>query len=384
MMDELRQTFRQHFGTAPEIYVRAPGRVNLIGEHTDYNDGFVFPIAIDRQIEIMATRRSDRKVVIFSPDFDATESFMLDDIRHVDDSWCNYPKGVAYFLQKGGHELTGGNAVITGNIPLGAGLSSSAAVEVASALMFTTLADVVMDKSSLALLCQRAENQFVGVHCGIMDQFISLMGKKDHALLLDCRSLEYDRVPIPMEDMRVVVCNTRVKRKLTGSEYNERRAECERGVEMLKEWLPDIHALRDVDSQQFKKYEAELPPLTQKRCRYVIDENERVLASVAALRARDYERFGELMFASHRGLRDDYEVSCLELDLMVEIASGVDGVLGARMTGAGFGGCTVNLVRESSVSAIEAEIQKRYPQETGIQPEVYICQIADGASVSST
>lgn len=381
-MDILRQAFIQHFEAPPEIYVRAPGRVNLIGEHTDYNDGYVFPIAIDRQVEVMASTRTDAQVVIRSLDFSESETFALDDIQRLEGSWCDYPKGVASVLQQEGHRLQGLNAVITGNVPVAAGLSSSAAIEVASALMFTSLAELTIDRRQLALLTQRAENQFVGVNCGIMDQFISLMGKQAHALFLDCRSLDFDLVPLPMDTMRVVVCNTKVKRELTGSEYNERRAECERGVEILQQWLPGIKALRDVSLSEFEMHRSKLPELTQRRCGYVIRENERVLSSVKALQSGNHVHFGQLMAESHVGLRDDYEVSCPELDTMVEIASSVDGILGTRMTGAGFGGCTVNLVKEEAVDRLEEAVRTRYPSKTGIEPEIYVCQIADGASVT--
>ena len=381
-MQSLIQDFESQFASPPRLYVRAPGRVNLIGEHTDYNDGFVFPVAIDRQVQIVAAPRSDARVVLHSLDFGETVTFTLDDIQKIEGAWANYPKGVAHVLQQEGYTLTGAEAVLTGNVPLGAGLSSSAAIEVAFALMYAVFADIKVDRRQFALLTQRAENQFVGVNCGIMDQFISLMGQVGHALFLDCRSLDYELVPLPMDVMRVVVCNTKVKRELTGSEYNERRAECERGVALLAADLPGIQALRDVSYTDFEKHRAELPPLTQRRCGYVIQENERVQASVEALQAEDYARFGQLMAESHEGLRDDYEVSCPELDLMVEIASDIDGVLGARMTGAGFGGCTVNLVREDAIDSLKEAVLAEYPAKTGIQPEIYVCQVADGASTT--
>jgi galactokinase len=236
------------------------------------------------------------------------------------------------------------------------------------------------------LLCQRAENQFVGVNCGIMDQFISVMGQCDQALFLDCRSLDFELVPLHLksvaeDDVKIVVCNTKVKRELAGSEYNKRRAECERGVDLLKGFLPNIAALRDVSVEDFNKYADHLPPVTQQRCGYVIAENARVLASIAALRSGNLGRFGELMQASHAGLRDEYEVSSAELDAMVEIALSMDGIIGARMTGAGFGGCTVNLVYESAVETFIQAMELRYPQRTGIQPEIYVCNVEAGASI---
>ena len=269
--------------------------------------------------------------------------------------------------------------------------------------MFLTLSNLERDKTERVLLCKRAENQFVGVNCGIMDQFISVMGQRDHALFLDCRSLDFELAPLHLksvsemeegesnsnrdfqvdsgDEIKIVVCNTKVKRELAGSEYNNRRAECERGVDILKDFLPNITALRDVSIEDFKKYADHLPPVTQKRCGYVIAENARVLASIEAVQTGNLGRFGELMQASHAGLRDEYEVSSVELDAMVEIASSVEGVIGARMTGAGFGGCTVNLVYESAVEEFIQAIELQYPQRTGIQPEIYVCNVEAGAAV---
>ena len=415
--EKLQSAFKQKFNSNPDIIVQAPGRVNLIGEHTDYNDGFVFPVAIDRHIAIAARKRDDPKVFLHSLDFDNTVSFSLDAIERSngDDAWSNYPKGVAHFLQETGYSIAGCEAVITGDIPIAAGLSSSAAMEVASALMFLTLSGLGMDKTQMALLCQKAENQFVGVNCGIMDQFISVMGKKNHALFLDCRSLDFELVPLNFDDIKIVVCNTKVKRELASSEYNKRRAECERGVEILQRWRPnkplggkvaasrgagkasplaagfigvsegkgDITALRDVSSEDFRKYEEGMPKLTQRRCGYVIKENERVLASVDALKAGNLAKFGALMQASHLGLRDEYEVSSNELDAMVDIALNVEGVVGARMTGAGFGGCTVNLVKDDAVEELTRAVESEYPRRTGIQPDIYVCSAEDGANVKS-
>ena len=383
---KLQRAFTEQYDAQPEIFVRAPGRVNLIGEHTDYNDGFVLPVAIDKCIAIAARIRADQTVILHSLDFARTVEFTLDAIQQSAgaDAWSNYAKGVAHFLQEAGYTLASCEAVITGDIPIAAGLSSSAALEVASALMFLALSDVDMDKTEIALLCQRAENQFVSVNCGIMDQFISVMGQRDHALFLDCRSLDFELVPLRLEydDVKIVVCNTNIKRELADSEYNKRRAECERGVDILKRFLPDITALRDVSIEDFKKYADHLPPVTKKRCGYVIAENARVLESVGALKAGNLSRFGDLMKASHKGLREEYEVSSAELDAMVEIALGVEGVIGARMTGAGFGGCTVNLVYESAIKTFIQAIELQYPQKTGIQPEIYVCNVQDGATVN--
>lgn len=411
-IETLRSEFIARYAAQPEIFVRAPGRVNLIGEHTDYNDGFVLPVAIDKCIAIAARKRNDQNVILHSLDFNSTVEFTLDAIQRSAgvDGWSNYAKGVACLLQEAGYKLSPCEAVITGDIPIAAGLSSSAALEVASALMFLAFSDIEMDKIEMALLCQRAENQFIGVNCGIMDQFISVMGQSDHALFLDCRSLNFELVPLHLkgvlevegsrsqskrdfqrystvdksrfigDEVKIVVCNTKVKRELAGSEYNKRRAECERGVDILKRFLPNITALRDVSVEDFNKYAEHLPPVTRKRCGYVIAENARVLASIEALRARNLGRFGDLMQASHAGLRDEYEVSSVELDAMVEIALNVDGVIGARMTGAGFGGCTVNLVYESAIEEFIQTIGLQYPKKTDIQPEIYVCNVESGAA----
>ncbi len=401
--DKLKQEFKVRFGHPPEFIVSAPGRVNLIGEHTDYNDGFVFPVAIDKYIHIVARKRSDRRVCLHALDMNETCQFNLDTSSNSSDpAWSNYLKGVANLLQelvldKHGYTLNGMSAVISGDVPIGAGLSSSAALEVASSLAFLGVCGLEMAKTGvnsdqtirmielplieLAALCQRAENEYAGVNCGIMDPTISLLGKADHALFLDCRSLEYRHVPLNLKDTLLVICNTNVKRELASSEYNKRRAECEKGVEILQQWKKGISSLRDVTLEDFKKYEAELPNITQKRCKYVVEENRRVENAVSALMAKDLDTFGILMNASHAGLRDKYEVSCDELNVLTEIAYDIDGVIGARMTGAGFGGCTVNLVEKGSVDELRERIMTEYPNRTKIDPDIYVCNVGDGARI---
>ncbi|HID56962.1 TPA: galactokinase [Candidatus Poribacteria bacterium] len=375
--------FKESFGFEPELISRAPGRVNLIGEHTDYNDGFVLPIALEMSIHIAASGRSDRKVVLRSLDLDQTVEFDLDRIeRDEEHPWSNYPRGVAYVLQEEGYKLRGMNGVISGDVPQGAGLSSSAAFELSSAMAFLALSDLQIPLPTLARLCQRAENQFIGVNCGIMDQFISAAGRKGHALFLDCRSLDYQLIPLNLNGYKIAICNTMVKRELTSSEYNVRRSECEEGVKMMRRRYPNIKALRDLTSEMFERYADELPLLIRRRCGYVIRENERVLSSVEALKAGDLARFGKLMNLSHDGLKEEYEVSCFELDTMVELARSVDGVLGARMTGAGFGGCTVNLVSQNSLESFISRVKEGYKEKTGISPEIYISDPADGAEVT--
>ncbi len=379
-VEGLIAAFGEQFGEhPPPRLVRAPGRVNLIGEHTDYNDGFVLPMAIDRAVWLVVRPRDDRQVIVSSLDFGGTTSFSLDEISHnADQLWSNYLRGVAWALQEQGYRLRGMEGVIAGDVPIGAGLSSSAATEVAAAKAFQVVSGFDWDGVTVALACQRAENEFVGMRCGIMDQFIAVLGQRGHALLIDCRSLAHELVPLPT-GLRVVVADTMKRRGLVDSEYNLRRQQCEEGVERLQEHLPGIRALRDVSSADLVRYGHTLPEVVRRRCMHVVQENERVLRAVAALREGDAVAFGRLMNASHASLRDLYEVSCRELDLMVEIARSVDGCLGARMTGAGFGGCTVNLVEEGAVSRFQEIVRKAYERQTGLAPHLYVCAASEGA-----
>jgi len=376
----LQDRFAELYGTSPEFVVRAPGRVNLIGEHTDYNDGFVFPAAINYDVMIAGAARPDRQVRAYSLTFRQPTTFSLDALSPSDDApWGNYVRGVAHVLQDAGHTLRGMNAVVAGTVPIGSGLSSSAAMEVASSLAFEAAGGFTLDPVQRALLGQRAEREFVGVQCGIMDQFISSLGRADHALLIDTRTLEYEAVPLPAQSVALVVGDTNRRRGLVDSEYNTRRAECERAVERLKRFLPDIRALRDVSEEAFARHADALPETVRKRARHVVTENARVLESVRALKAGDVVTFGRLMNASHDSLRDDYAVSCAELDAMVEAARRVEGVYGARMTGAGFGGCTVSLVAEESVGAFEREVGAAYRGATGLDATFYVCRASEGA-----
>lgn len=381
-LPNIRQRFAEIFGGEPVAVVRAPGRVNLIGEHTDYNDGCVLPVAIDRSVLVAGAPRDDRQVVIYALDFGESVEFSLDDVRHDQaKTWSNYQRGVAYFLEERGIKLPGLNAVVTGDVPIGSGLSSSAAVEVSMAYTWQVLTGFKLSRVELALLCQRAEHEFVGMNCGIMDQFVSALGQRDHALLIDCRSLHYQPVPLPAE-AAVVVADTMKRRGLLDSEYNTRRQECEEGVRILQRYLPEARSLRDISAAQFVEYKAQLSQKVRKRCRHVIYENERVLRGVAALRAGDLDAFGWLMNESHSSLRNDYEVSCPELDIMVKAAWRVDGVYGSRMTGAGFGGCTVSLVAEEAIGDFRARVAAAYEEATGIVPQIYVCRAEDGVAVS--
>jgi len=377
----VRTAFAEHFWKPVERVVRAPGRVNLIGEHTDYNDGFVLPMAIERDILVAFARRPDRQVVLHSLDFGEVATFSLDGIEKEEEHpWSNYARGVASELQAAGVRVPGLDAVLQGNVPIGAGLSSSAAFEVAMALAFLTAADVSMERVQVALLAQRAENRFVGMQCGIMDQFVSALGQVGHALFIDCRDLSHRAVPMPA-GMRVVICDTMTRRGLVGTAYNERRQQCEEAVRILGGILPGIRALRDVTPEQLARYGDLLPPVVRRRAAHVVSEDARVLQAVQALQAGQAETFGRLMDASHVSLRDDYEVSSRELNLMVELAREVPGCLGARMTGAGFGGATVNLVREEAVESFVATVARRYQEETGLKPEVTVSAPAAGAGV---
>jgi galactokinase len=350
---------------------RAPGRVNLIGEHTDYNSGFVLPVAIQLNTYARVTPRNGRSVVVSSHgvgDFD----FNLDDPSPRPGAmWSDYIRGIAFALDRRfDHALRGTTLEISSDIPIGAGLSSSAAIEVACALALLSNSGLVLAPLDLALLCQRAENEFVGARCGIMDQFASTHGRAGHAILLDCRSLDVTYVPIP-DHVTLVVCNTMTRHALASNEYNLRRAQCEEASRVLGKSLRDA-TLEDLAGHN-------LDSTIERRARHVISENQRVLDAVDALRSSDVHRFGELMLQSHRSLRDDYEVSCVELDTMVSLALNLPDVLGARLTGGGFGGCTVNLVESSQAINFADQIAKSYQRETGIQPDIYICEASNGA-----
>jgi galactokinase len=374
----IEDKFARLFGASPRIY-QAPGRVNLIGEHTDYNDGFVMPAAVGFSTWAAAAPRRDRQLFVQSENFHEQAEFSLDQLPdRPSHHWSDYVIGVAEMLEESGFRLPGANLLLEGNVPQGAGLSSSASLEVAVCFALLGLLDVKMEPANIARLCQRAENEFVGARCGIMDQFISVHGKRDHALRLDCRSLEYALLPLP-RDARLVISNTMVRHSVAHSEYNQRRAECEAGVKAIAKHLPSVKTLRDIKYPEFLAVSDELPEVILRRCRHVISENERVLQAGRALESGDLEQFGALMRKSHESLRDDFQVSCPELDLMVELGSQIPGVYGARMTGGGFGGCTVNLVREDSVEAFVPKVAAAYEKATGQKPEIYVCLAADGA-----
>ena len=375
--------FDTHFeGQATHLAI-APGRVNLIGEHTDYNDGFVLPVALDRDVRVLFRPRDDRRVKLYALEFDSWADFEIGATkRNSSQLWPTYVQGVGLELAELGVQLEGFEGVISGNVPRGSGLSSSAALEISAAKAFLTAANQIhaLTGPQLARAAQKAENEFVGVNCGIMDQFISTLGEEGHALLIDCRSLDYQRVPFP-EGVSLVIGNTKASRSLAGSAYNERRAQCEDGVRRLKEALPEITALRDVSSENLEAHRSLLPATVYRRCRHVVSENERVHATVRALEQSDFGQVGQLMDASHESLRDDYEVSSEALDRMVESMRNHPGCLGARLTGAGFGGCAVALVQAGTEKDVREAVQEAYARAMNIWPEVYISPPSAGARV---
>jgi galactokinase len=376
--ESLSERFQRLYAKTPRIY-RAPGRVNLIGEHTDHNEGFVMPMAINFSTWVAIAPRDDRRILMQSESFKETVEFDLDEpVAHGSGHWSDYSRGVALTLEQAGRHLRGATLLIQSEVPIGSGLSSSAALEVASGFALLENSGATVDRWQLARLCQQAENEFVGMRCGLMDQFISCFGQAGHALMLDCRSLEYKLLPLP-EDVKVVVCNTMVRHELASSAYNARRADCEEGVRLLGQELPQVRTLRDVEMSDLKRFRHRLPEEVYQRCRHVVSENARVIRAAAALEGGDMITFGELMRESHRSLRDDYEVSCAELDLMADLANQTEGVYGARMMGGGFGGCTVNLVAARSVDSFKQSVADGYEEATGRLPEIYVCTAAQGA-----
>ena len=388
-VNDLSSSFARFFGRVPQGIAIAPGRVNLIGEHTDYNEGFVLPVAIDRAVTVAFAPRPDRLVHALSLDFSQDDSFSLDAIDRLEgSSWANYVRAVAAVLQQAGYSLTGIDIAIHGDIPGGAGLSSSAALEVAVLGAFQSTAELEIAPRDQALLTQRAENQFVGVNCGVMDQMASILGRRGHALFIDCRTLETELIPLDLaaHNLNIVVAQTGVIHTLSASAYNQRRDECSEALRILSHAIADrsLLALRDITPNDLEAHAAALPEKLARRARHVVNENERVLRSVPALREGDFTTFGGLLYASHESLSRDYEVSCPELDLMVNLACNIEGVVGARMTGAGFGGCTVNLVHEEALDRFQEEVIEAYCTQTRLPGEMYLCQPADGLHIVST
>jgi galactokinase len=390
--DLVIQTFCQRFGKEPAFVALAPGRVNILGEHVDFNDGFVLPAAIDRATYVAFSPSDDpaERSTLVAADLSEEASFTLQSIAaktNADGSplseWAYYPAGVAWALAEAGLAVPAIDAVFASNVPQGSGLSSSASIEMAFAIAWQTLSAVEgagwnLPPMQRALLGQKAENKYVGVNCGIMDQFASACGVADKLLLLDCRSLEWQALPVP-EDVAIVIADTSVRRKLTDGAYNQRRQACEDAVKILSAQLPGVKALRDVSVDDFNRLSGQLPGLVEKRARHVVEEIERSRRAIPLLEQGKIREFGQIMNECHASLRDLYEVSIPELNTMVEIAQSLPGCFGARLTGAGFGGCTVNLVEKAAAQAFAAELAQQYEGKTGLKPEIYICKASDGA-----
>ncbi len=376
---DLVAAFQERYGTMPRIF-RAPGRVNLIGEHTDYNDGFVLPMAIDRETAVAIAERGDRRLRIWSLNLDDTRELDLNQIgpgHH--GSWIDYVEGIASALAGRGMTLRGADIALKSDVGIGSGLSSSAALEISLGMALVALTDGSIDSLSLALAGQTAEHVHVGIQCGIMDQFTSVHALEHHAILLDCRTLHAKQIPLNLDEHEIVVCDSKVRHALASSEYNQRRRDCQSGVKLLGAVLPGIRALRDVTAGELESHRSILPETVFRRCRHVIGENARTLKAAEALSSGDVAGMGRLMSASHRSLREDYQVSCNELDILVESAQAQPGVLGARMTGGGFGGCTVSLVERSNFESFRENISREYLEKTGVAPEIFAVRASPGA-----
>ena len=379
-LTKLASEFRSLYSSEPRFF-QAPGRVNLIGEHTDYNDGFVMPFAIDRQTVVAGAARDDSIIAIRAHDLDESATIDLKSAAQPRrGSWVDYVEGTARCVGKRFGEVRGADLILTSTVPIGAGLSSSAAIEIAVGLALLKLSELELDEHELAFAGQQAEHEFVGTRSGIMDQFAATFGRSGNAMLLDCRSLDIEYIPVETADTTLVVFDTKVKHNLATSEYNTRRKECEEGVELIKARAPEVKSLRDLTPEELASHQDVLPEVIRRRCRHVVFENERTLAAAEAFRRRDFPTAGELMLQSHTSLRDDYEVSCPELDHLVDTANSLDGVFGARMTGGGFGGSTINLVAAGAVEKLRETCVSRFAARFGHEPDFYTFSPADGAS----
>lgn len=380
LIQQISDKFRARFGVEP-LLVMSPGRVNLIGEHTDYNEGFVLPAAIDKAVVFAIAPRQDTVCHFVSQDYGQEFRCDLHELGRSPLRWPDYLEGVIDQFVRNGYAVRGFQCVFGGNIPIGAGMSSSAALEGGLAFAVNEMFRLKIDSLTLVKLAQKAENKFVGVHCGIMDQFINIHGLEKKVLKLDCRSLEFEYFPFERPDLRIVVCDSLVRRELASSEYNVRRRQCEEGVEVLKKYAPGIRSLRDVGFCLLEEHRTDLDPVVYRRCDYVIRENIRVEEACRDLLTGDFKSFGERMGASHAGLRDGYEVSSPELDALVEAAAKVEGVLGARMMGAGFGGCVISLVEEGAVPELRERVSRDYQASFGRTPNIHVIRIEAGTHV---
>ncbi len=377
MINKVTEIFIEKFGEQPAVF-RSPGRINILGEHTDYNEGFVLPAAIDKNIYVAVSKRTDRDVNLFAGDFNEDFKTDIDNIKIAEIQWPNYILGVVDQLQKAGAALGGFNLVIDGDVPLGAGLSSSAAVECATIFALNEIFELGLTRLQLVPMAQKAEHVFAGVKCGIMDQFASMFGKKDNAIRLDCRSLEYEYVPVNLHGYKIVLFNTNVKHNLAASAYNTRRHQCEAGVELVKAQHPNVKSLRDVNMEMLKTLVEAIDKEIYRRCKYVVEENERLLAACEDLKRGNIKALGEKMFQTHEGLRNEYDVSCKELDFLVDHVKTNPAVAGARMMGGGFGGCTINLVKQEAIEVLEKDISTAYAEAMGISLTTYHVSIENG------
>lgn len=369
------------FGKVDTIPVRSPGRINLIGEHTDYNDGFVFPAAINKAIYFTASQNDKGLFRFYSIDYQESFEMGVSELSISNTAWANYLLGVADQFVKSGCTIGGVDCVFGGDIPIGAGLSSSAAIETGFAFVLNNLFGCNKSKLDMVSMSQKAEHEYAGVMCGIMDQFAAMYGKTNNAIKLDCRTLEHEYAIINLRHYDIVLCDTKVKHKLASSEYNTRRKECELGVQILKKHNNDISALRDVDLSFLQKHKEEFDHAVFKRCKFVVEENMRVTEAFRVLHDNRLNEFGQLMFQSHEGLRDEYGVSCKELDILEEIARNSEWVIGARMMGGGFGGCTINIVKKEKTGCFSQKITEEYKNATGANPEIHVVQIAGGTGI---
>jgi galactokinase len=378
-VERLKSIFREFYGEEP-LMVRSPGRINIIGEHTDYNGGFVMPAAIDKAIYIGISKRNDEEIHLYAEDYKQTHTAKLTELKISEKVWPNYILGVVDQLLKRGYRIGGFNLYIDGDVPLGAGLSSSAAVECAAAYALGQLFALSVSPLDIALIAQQAEHVFAGVSCGIMDQFASVFGKKDHAILLDCRSMDYQYIPLSLEGYQLLLLNTNVKHSLSDSAYNERKAQCEQGVAWVKNDYPEVTSLRDVDLDMLHQCVEQKDRNVYGKCRFVITENQRLLKAAAHLKEGNLEALGQLMLETHKRLSEDYEVSCKELDFLVNTVKDLDAVLGARMMGGGFGGCTLNIVKSEEIDNLVNMVSTEYLSEFGIKLDAYVVQTASGTS----
>ncbi len=380
--EQLINDFQLRFNTMDiPIVTFSPGRVNIIGEHTDYNDGFVLPAAIDKAAYVAVSRRNDTTIALYANEFQQYHETPLDILEKTDKHWPNYVLGVVSQLQKRNDNIQGFNILIDGNIPIGAGLSSSAALECAVLFGLNELFGLQIPRAEMALMAQKAEQEFAGVNCGVMDMFASLFGKKDHAIKLDCRSLEYEYVPLDLKGYKILLLNTNVKHQLSSTEYNVRRQQCEQGIAWIQEHHPEVKSLRDATTQMLDSYVLPKDALVYQRCKYVVDEINRLQEACHLLQQGNIEGLGKKMFETHYGLSKEYEVSCKELDLLISLVENNPAIPGARMMGGGFGGCTINLVKEEVIADLVAAIQPKYESATGLPLTYYVASVENGTAI---